>query len=1112
MGVFQERYKQLNDAQKQAVDSIDGPLLVIAGPGTGKTELLSLRTANILQQTDATAGNILCLTFTDNAARNMRERLEGIIGADAHHVAIHTFHSFGSEIINQYPEFFSLRSMLQSVDELGNYELLHSIFSDLPHSNPLSTKVGEDFIFLKSTQAIIGWLKQNAITPDELSEILKANINFIDQAIDHVNQVFVVTPSAKQLPAYIGLIDKLKPLIGESLYNFVDYGQLCLSELQQAIDETDPSGRYAKPVTAWRNAWLEKTGQGRYRFKDAGSSLKKLRAVIKIYQQLRDQMAQRGLYDFDDMIVEVVHAIENNQELKLNLQERYQYILIDEFQDTNKAQLRIAKALGDNPINEGRPNIMAVGDDDQAIYAFQGAESSNMLDFINSYRDVSLVTLTENYRSSKTILDSSREVALQASNRLEGSLANIDKTLNANSKTNIDIVSHQVMPSELQQYQWVAEQISQHLKTGTKPGQIAVLAPRHKYLERLMPYIIDKQIPVAYERREDILESPIIKQLLTMARLVHNLSLGNHSAVDPLMAEVLTYEFWSLPLEEVAKISLQCYKERKHWLEVMLESSQPTIKAIANWLLETVRHSHTQPLEYLLDRLIGSPDEHSHSSAPTDTTENFHSPLRQFYFNNQRLEKQTGNYLELLGQLSTLRQQLRSWQPDRRLYLADLITFTDLHARAKIKIVDTNPHTQTTEAVQVMTAYKAKGLEFEVVFVINAQDDVWGARARTLSDLIRLPRNLPIKPTGSSVDDRLRLLFVAMTRAKHSLFITSYTHNLNNKLSSGLSFIGGHAEGSQNIHPSLQPKHHSKVTELRAIELLSTDWLHQFSDLIADKPSLMKPLLDNYKLSATHLNNFLDVTKSGPEYFLVHNLLRFPQSIAPQAAYGDAMHKVMQWLYSVIASGSQPNKDETIALFKDVLQRKHLNNTDEKLFYQRGLNSLQLLLDNKLTSFNPQAIIERNFSSEGVIVAGAHLTGKIDKLEIIKPGAMKVTDFKTGKPAQSWRGRDDYEATKLHKYQQQLMFYKLLVENSGFFGKQYKVDSGALEFLEADEDGQLRPPLELTLNDSPEIERFKLLISAVWQRIMKLDFPDTSKYPKNTSGIKKFEQDLLDSA
>src|SRR5690242_8355286 len=119
---FTYRYEKLNAAQRQAVDTTDGPVMVIAGPGTGKTELLSMRTANILKKTDTLAENILCLTFTESGASAMRERLTSIIGAEAYRVAIHTFHSFGTEIINQNGQFFYQGAHFRAADELSSYE------------------------------------------------------------------------------------------------------------------------------------------------------------------------------------------------------------------------------------------------------------------------------------------------------------------------------------------------------------------------------------------------------------------------------------------------------------------------------------------------------------------------------------------------------------------------------------------------------------------------------------------------------------------------------------------------------------------------------------------------------------------------------------------------------------------------------------------------------------------------------------------------------------------------------------------------------------------------------------------------------------------------------
>ncbi len=181
---------------------------------------------------------------------------------------------------------------------------------------------------------------------------------------------------------------------GKSYFGFPEYAAECAAELEQAISETDPGGRFAKPITAWRNAWCKKDAEGKHGFKDGGQNYRKMHALANVYQELVDVMSAQGLYDFDDMVMEAVHAMERNDELRFNLQERYQYVLVDEFQDTNKAQLRMLAALGDNPVHEGRPNIMAVGDDDQAIYSFQGAEVSNMAQFSKLFKEPAVVSLT----------------------------------------------------------------------------------------------------------------------------------------------------------------------------------------------------------------------------------------------------------------------------------------------------------------------------------------------------------------------------------------------------------------------------------------------------------------------------------------------------------------------------------------------------------------------------------------------------------------------------------------------------------------------------------------------------------------------------------------------
>ncbi len=1114
MSKFQEEYRRLNADQKTAVDTIEGPVMVVAGPGTGKTQLLSMRVANIMKQTDTAPANILCLTFTDNAARNMRERLETIIGQAAYHVNIHTFHSFGVEVINQNPDFFLQRQLLQQIDELGRYQILRELFDKLPHSNPLSTKVGEEYMLLKDTANIISWLKQNALTPKEFHEIIEANKHFFKQFDALVGKAFQARTTPKQLPVYQQLSVKLqKSLTGKHLYGFPEYATICFQELDEAIKTTPTNGRYAPRITEWRNRWCIKNSQGQHIFKDSGNNIRKLHAVANIYQQLIDRLHLHGLYDFDDMIIETVQAMEHHRALRANLQERYLYILVDEFQDTNKAQLRLLQALGDNPIYEGRPNILTVGDDDQAIYAFQGAEVSNMVAFTHMYKKPAIIALADNYRSSANILLTSQAIASQISDRLESTVLHAQKVLKPKAHYKVGRLEHAVLPSELAQYQWVAEQISSMLQQGTAPQAIAVLAPRHKYLERLVPYLAHRSIPVSYERRENILESPIVSQLINMVRLIEAIAHNQQELVDALVAEVISYEFWEIPSDLLVELGIECYDKHKHWLPTLLVHKNSKIRTIAGWFTMLARRSTTEPLEYILDALMGvvpdgiDSDLDEKPTTPKRTA--FVSPMRQYYFSQTTYDEQTDEYLALLGQLSTLRQRLRQWKPNHTLFASDLIEFTQLHEEAKIKIIDTNPHTQTTNAVQVMTVYKAKGLEFDVVFAINAQDEVWGPTSRQASSKIPLPKNLPIAPASDGDNDKLRLLFVALTRAKHSLIVTSYTHSLENKLSPGLSFIGGNAVDGAPIAKGLEPHYLDKVASAQAVEILATDWTYRFRHIIADKPTLFEPILATYKLSVTHLNNFLDVVDGGPDYFFTHNFLRFPEALTPPAAYGDAVHRTLQWTHSSLRENGQlPTVAKIQAYFSDMLQRKHLRQADFARLDERGKQALKLYFQHRGSSFTPQDLVEKGFNNEGVVINNAVLSGKIDKLHFISPAEVSVIDFKTGRPATSWQGKDEYEKIKLHKYKQQLVFYKLLVENSATFKKRVNVTSGELEFIEVGDNGSLTDNLTLTF-EPDELTRYASLIGIVWQHIQALSMPNTAKYSKNLKGIEQFEEDLL---
>jgi DNA helicase-2/ATP-dependent DNA helicase PcrA len=1107
---FSKAYAALNARQKEAVDTIEGPVMVVAGPGTGKTQLLSMRVANILRKTDVLPSNILCLTFTESAATAMRQRLVGLMGQNAYKVAIHTFHSFGSEVMNHHPEYFYQGAHFRAADELSSYEVLEPIFEALPHKNPLATTLNGEFTGLRDVQFGIGSLKKASLLPDELVKILDHNEVFLDFAEPILAKAFDVPRfSKKHLADVEKALRELESFKAEPLplSLFKPLGEVCVHELTRALEAAEEASS-TQPMTAWRNRWLEKNGRGVFVFKDRART-RKLRAMSTIYQKYLEGMQERELYDFDDMILRVVHGLEIFPDLRYNLQEQYQYILVDEFQDTNGAQLRLLQNLTNASVNEGRPNILVVGDDDQAIYAFQGAEIGNILQFRDLYRDPVTITLTDNYRSTDVILKSARDVITQGSERLEVVLDNVDKTLTAHSTVTPTQSELHQFTNPTEQYQWIAAQTKQLIAAGTPASEIVVLGRNHRQLLEILPHLRQAGISINYERRNNVLEAEHIVALTLMARVIVALEQQRFDIAESLLPQLLSYDFWGIKTEELWQLSLSAYRQHKFWLELMLERDGK-LKRIAEFLVVSSHETQHEPLEVMLDKLIGSTEPQVPNEAEEEgegiqtgpSEELFTSPLRDHYFNEKRLEANPSEYLTMLSNLAVIRQRLREYRPDQPLTLADFVGFIDLHEKTHTSIVDSSDHTEDGQAIQLMTAHKSKGLEFDVVFVLSAQEEIWGNGARNRASSIRFPKNLPLEPAGQTDDDCLRLFFVAMTRARARLFMTSYQTDNAGKESLLVSFLSDE---------SFQPTLHS-VGDITAelLQTLEPTWhIRHINSPLVMKQTLLRPQLDRYQLSVTHLNNFLDVTGGGPQAFLLQNLLRFPQAMGIGAVFGSAVHAVLQRAHVHLASSGEKRPVEDILHdFELQLQNSRLSERDFNYLLEKGSDVLPAYLTERYSTFTPEQLAEYSFTNQGVVVGEARLTGAIDLLDISKDaGRVIVTDYKTGKPSVNWRGNTEYEKIKLHKYRQQLMMYKLLVEGSRDFGETYKVEGGVIEFVESDGDGTIHR-LEMTF-DPEELERFKALVRVVWQHIMALDMPDTSNYSPSYKGIRSFEDDLL---
>ncbi|MGK2896643.1 MAG: ATP-dependent DNA helicase [Candidatus Saccharimonadales bacterium] len=1086
---FDKRYAKLNARQKEAVDTIEGPVMVVAGPGTGKTELLGMRAANILQQTDVLAQNILCLTFTESGAAAMRERLTDIIGAEAYKVAIHTFHSFGSEIINHYGDYFYQGAHFRPADEVSVYQILRGILDELEYTNPLAGKMNGEYTHLGDITSAISELKRSGLTSDELLAILDDNDRILDTVERDFASVFAGRIGKSTASGLTPLAEKVASLSYATLPPGVTplSNTLALS-LSHAIDAAQDD-ESTKPITAWRNAWFEKNDVGAFIFKDRRRHIK-LRALSYVYFQYLTRMQEQQLYDFDDMVLRTVHAMEVFDDLRFNLQEQYQYIMVDEFQDTNLAQARILKNLTQNSLVSSEPNIMVVGDDDQAIYSFQGAEISNILQFRDQFETVKIIPLTDNYRSAASILKHARTVITQGTERLETILPDLDKTLAPHATPkNVSVALHEHANIHSERA-WIAHAIAEDIKKGVKPGDITVIARHHKELVSLLPYLEEQGVTVNYERQENILDNEVIEHLLLLVTIVHNLATQRFDDANSLLPRLLAHPAWNIPAKELWQLGLSASSSRLSWMEQM--ALTPVFNNFQAWLLEQAKAAPTTPLEPMLDQLLGRHIDYQ--------PEGFISPLIDYFFSDDLRQSNPEHYITYLDALRTLREKMREFQPSKHLYLSDLLEFVSLHRQlgTSLKAIRLSAES-APDRINLMTAHKSKGSEYPHVYIHGAIDSAWGERVRTRSRLIGYPENLQITAAGDTPNERLRLFFVAMTRAKAKLSISYSLAGENGNDTTCANFLVNEVWRPIGDETTVSPLEQAQHAWYQPVIELKTTTMQE----------LLASTLDRYKLSATHLGTFLDVTRGGPQHFLLNNLLRFPQAISPNAAYGSAIHRTLQQTHShLIATSKQRPLEDILHDFETNLDHMKLSKNEFEQYLKRGSDALGIFFDTAYDSFIKNSKTELNFAGEQSRLNAAHLTGSLDAV-IIDTAAktMTVTDFKTGKACLDWRGASDHEKSKLHRYRQQLMFYKLLIEHSRTYSD-YTVDKGILQFVEPTPGGII-VSLELEFNPN-ELIQFTKLIGIVWEHITRLDLPDTSSYSQDFKGIKAFEADLLD--
>ena len=744
----------LNKKQKSAVEYLGGPLLVLAGPGTGKTQLLSSKVEYILKNTDTNPESILCLTYTEAGAQNMRDRLFSMIGSAASKVRIHTYHAFGSTILAEYKNYSENydRNLDSAIDNVTGYKIIKKIQESLDSFDILKRGKISDII------STIASAKSARLTSQDLETIAKDNIKTTEKMNPKLNAVLQEQIKGQRFDAAVA--ETYEPLMAEIakftspepiVKNIEKEANFLLRELANLIEtERAKEKPSISPISKWKDRRFEKDENGNYRLTNRISN-KKLLSLSHVMREYEKELENSGLYDFADMIEQAIKIVTTDKGFRLTLAERYQYILLDEFQDTNTAQAELIYSLTDYE----KPCIMAVGDDDQAIFSFQGANVSNLIDFQEHY-NAKVITLLENYRSNSEILDMSYQIREQIEDSFAKSQG-IDKKLSAIKSSGAKISRHEFLESSAE-YHWIAAEINKLIKSGIKQSEIAVITPKHKYITTLLPYLKSYQnINIAYEKRDNLFEDDRIHEILTISQFVYALSKGQNPS--HLLFEILSFPFLEVPpLDVVNAVSRDTHKKA---IDYLCESKNETLHHIGVFLATLATKSATVSLEQFLDYLIGSAE-----IAP-DLRSNF----LEYYAGDESYSS-----FELYENLSVLREAIikhsaskapaynttsPTTKSAKTTSLADLINFIEDYELADEPLVNTSPYQDATDAVQILTAHKSKGQEFEYVFTIATDDHAWG-NAQGNNNTLTLPQNLiSIRHTGITESERLRLFFVS---------------------------------------------------------------------------------------------------------------------------------------------------------------------------------------------------------------------------------------------------------------------------------------------------------------------------------------------------------------
>jgi len=937
---FEEKYSKLNKGQREAVDAIEGPVMVIAGPGTGKTTILTLRIANILKKTDVPPDAILALTFTESGARAIRKKLSDIIGSSAYRVKLYTFHSFANDIIKTYPDKFPRIIGSEHVEGLEQIALVEKILEsgDFDILRPK----GDPVYYVSKIISAVRELKRENISPDDFEKLINTE-----------EKKVLSSPDLKhEKGKYVG---KIK------------------GEYQEEIEH-----------------------------------IAKNRELLKAYLEYEKSLAVARLYDFEDMIIEVVKELEKNEDLRLRIQEEHQYILADEHQDANTAQnklLELVSSFHDNP------NLFIVGDEKQAIFRFQGASLENFLYFKRRFPEALLIKLSENYRSHQTILDASH--SLISNNQTNDENLRVKLSASESSKVDLQKISCFSFSDRDSELAFITDEIEKLIKSGVPVREIAILIRNNNQAEVVERSLANESIPVARFADADVLNSVYSEALFSVIKAVL------YPTNDELVSRALFAPFLKLDAIVISKALDQWRKNKGSLIESLAENSD--LKNFTTLISNFSRIINSEPLVDSFETIARD------------------SGFIEFFLSHKKSKELIPLYSALLNTV------VRFAERERSATMRDFIERLD-HAREhgySISSVHIPP-----DGVSLMTAHGSKGLEFEYVFIIHASDNVWGGKSPRKS--FHLPVET-LSTDNNNVEDERRLFYVALTRAKKHVYITYSERDGEGRELLPSRFMGEITDS--------HIEHKNKTSIAKINQKTKTENVSIFKD-----PSYIKKLFIERGFSVTHLNNYLECPW---KYFFV-NLLLLPKAQENPALYGSAIHSALCYYFENYKREETVSIESTMNIFESNLRRTHITERDLKDYMKSGKEALETYLSGYKFSKN----IWNEYKITGVpLKIGTdeiRLTGNLDKIELIDGSLVNVVDYKTGKP----KSRNFLESKTKDadgNYKRQLVFYKLLLDK--YKNGEWKMETGTIDFIQPNDSGKLqREVFSITDADVVELE------------------------------------------